>query len=107
MYQINDYRASGRTTQLLAICQEENAIFVYPSSFGRKVADVKGYSNVEVMSYDEVLKYGLPKNKKYVIDDLEKFAQHVISGGEMIGYSIEKPIPIAIEALINMKNLRS
>ena len=101
MYQINDYRASGRTTRLLSICQEEHAVLIYPSISGRKVADEKGFKNVAVISYNDAIKYGLPSNTKYVIDDLQFFAQTVISGGQMIGYSIEKPIPIAIEARLN------
>lgn len=98
MYQDINYRASGRTTRLLAYAREIKAVFIYPSRFARKIADSKGYIDVEVMSYDEVLKYGLPKDKPYVIDDIECFVSKVISGGKLAGYSGEKTIPDAIRA---------
>ena len=98
MYQDINYRASGRTTRLLAYAREIKAVFIYPSNFARKLADSKGYTDVEVMSYDEVLKYGLPKDKLYVIDDIEYFISKVISGGKLAGYSGEKTIPDALRA---------
>lgn len=100
MYQINDYRASGRTTRLLAICRNENAILVYPTSYGRKLADDKGYSDVEVMTYKEALEKGIPNSRKYVIDDLDLFAQAAIQSGIMIAYSTEKPLPTAIQMML-------
>ena len=96
MYQDINYRASGRTTRLLAYAREIKGVFIYPSNFGRKLADSKGYTDVEVMSYDEVLKYGLPKDKLYVIDDIECFISKIISGGKLAGYSGEKTIPDSI-----------
>ena len=98
MYQDINYRASGRTTRLLAYAREIKAVFICPSSFGRRLADIKGYTDVEVMSYKEVLEKGLPKDKPYVIDDIEQFIQHVISGGKLAGYSGEKTLPDAIKA---------
>lgn len=98
MYQDINYRASGRTTRLLAYAREINAVFIYPSKVGRRLADRKGYTDVEVMSYREVLEKGLPKDKPYVIDDIEYFIRHVISGGRLAGYSGEKTIPDAVRA---------
>lgn len=98
MYQDINYRASGRTTRLLAYAREIGAVFIYPSSFGRKLADIKGYTDVEVMSYKEVMEQGLPKDKPYVIDDIEWFIQYVIPGGKLAGYSGEKTIPDTIRA---------
>jgi hypothetical protein len=62
------------------------------------LADSKGYTDVEVMSYSEILEKGLPKDKPYVIDDIECFIQQIISGGKLAGYSGEKTIPDAIRA---------
>lgn len=98
MYQDINYRASGRTTRLLAYAREINGVFIYPTNFGRKLADIKGYTDVEVMSYREVLEKGLPKDKPYVIDDIECFIQQVVPGGKLAGYSGEKTIPDAIRA---------
>lgn len=99
MYQDIDYRASGRTTRLLAYAREIKAVFI-SSNCTRTLANLKGYTDVEIMSYDEVLKYGLPKDKSYVIDDIECFISRVISGGKLAGYSGEKTIPDAIRTLI-------
>lgn len=98
MYQINDYRCSGRTSRLLSICREEKAVFIsdYP-----EIAKIRGFSDIEVMSYGEALKNGLPKDKPYVIDDLDYFVTYAFSGGKMIGYSIQKPIPYEIETRLN------
>jgi len=93
MYQDINYRASGRTTRLLAYAREINGVFIYPSNFGRKLADSKGYTDVEVMSYDQAIANGLPKDKPYVIDDIESFVTHVITGGKLVGYSGIKDIP--------------
>lgn len=93
MYQDINYRASGRTTRLLAYAREINGVFIYPSIFGRWLADSKGYTDVEVMSYDQAITKGLPKDKPYVIDDIECFITHVIAGGRLAGYSGTKDIP--------------
>ena len=104
MYQDINYRASGRSTRLLAYAREEHAIYIYPSNFGRKFANSKGYDDVEVMSYSEVLKQGLPKDKPYVIDDISSFVRYVINGGELIGYTDEKDIPDIFKMYINLNN---
>ena len=100
MYQINDYRGTGRTTQLLALCREENAIFICYNSIRREELQRK-YTDIEIMTYLEVLKYGVPNNRKYVIDDMEHFVSYAISTGTMIGYSVEKPLPPQLQNLIS------
>lgn len=93
MYQDINYRASGRTTRLLAYAREINGVFIHPSIHGRELADGKGYTDVEVMSYDQAIANGLPKDKPYVIDDIECFITHIITGGKLAGYSGIKDIP--------------
>lgn len=100
MYQDINYRASGRTTRLLAYAREINGVFIYPSSIGRKLADSKGYTDVEVMTYDQAIANGLPENKPYVIDDIECFVTRIITGGRFAGYSGVKDIPDEIMAQI-------
>lgn len=90
MYKIIDTRGTGKTSRLMLIAKENDALFVCanPASMRQKAYSY-GITGIEFVSYDDVIEYAYP-DKKMVIDELDCFVNHALSGVKFIGYSISK-----------------
>ncbi len=87
MIRIIDGRGSGKTSQLMLLAKENNAVFVCsnPRAMEYK-AKAYGLDGIRFISYGEFSTI-LLHNEKYVIDELEHFIQTAF-GGEFIGYNL-------------------
>lgn len=93
MYRIIDDRGSGKTSRLMLIAKENNAIFVCsnPRAMETK-AKAYGIDGINFTSYDEFVHNYDPDITIYVVDELEKFIQYIFSssGPQLIGYTLSK-----------------
>lgn len=87
MIRIIDERNSKKTSRLMTIAKEQDAIFVCsnPTAMEYK-AQQYGLDGIRFVSYGEFSTI-LLHNEKYVIDELEHFIQTAF-GGEFIGYNL-------------------
>ena len=92
MYRIIDDRSTGKTSRLMLIAKENNAIFVCSNPDAmRYKAKAYGIDGIEFISYGTFLQdYKEYQNTKYVIDELEYFLKTVFfySTNELIGYTL-------------------
>ena len=90
MYKIIDTRGTGKTSRLMLIAKENDALFVCanPASMRQKAYSY-GITGIDFISYDDIIEYAY-RDKKLVIDELDCFVNHALSGVEFIGYSISK-----------------
>jgi hypothetical protein len=90
MYKIIDTRGTGKTSRLMLIAKENDALFVCanPASMRQKAYSY-GITGIEFVSYDDIINYAHPE-QKIVIDELDCFVNHIISGVQFIGYTVSK-----------------
>lgn len=94
MYRIIDDRASGKTSRLMLIAKENNALFACsnPRAMEAK-AHAYGIVGIEFISYFEYLNTIRGSEKRQVvIDELEMFLKYMIQfndgKSELIGYTL-------------------
>lgn len=94
MYRIVDDRASGKTSRLMLIAKENNALFVCsnPRAMEAK-AHAYGIVGIEFISYFEYLNTMRgSEERQVVIDELEMFLKYMIQfndgKSELIGYTL-------------------
>ena len=92
MYRIIDERGAGKTSRLMLIAKENNAIFVCSNPDAMRVkAKAYGIEGIEFKSYGDFIHDFDPDITTYVVDELETFIQQVFSfGPQLIGYTISK-----------------
>ena len=78
MYRIIDGRGTGKTSRLLTLAKDNNAILVCsnPRAMQYK-AKSYGIDGVETISYGEFLNEHQGSHKQYVIDEIEKFISRI------------------------------
>lgn len=91
MYRIIDDRGTGKTSRLMLIAKENNALFVCSNPDAmRYKAKAYGIDGIEFISYGEFFHdYRGQRNVKYVIDELENFLRSTMFySTELIGYTL-------------------
>lgn len=91
MYRIIDDRGTGKTSRLMLIAKENNALFVCSNPDAmRYKAKAYGIDGIEFISYGEFFHdYRGQRNIKYVIDELENFLRSTMFySTELIGYTL-------------------
>lgn len=89
MIRIIDDRCSGKTSRLMLLAKEHNAIFVCanPNAMRYK-AEQYGLSGIEFVSYNDFVRNVYDGN--YVVDELEGFLKAIMGNNILIGYTISK-----------------
>ena len=89
MYRIIDGRGTGKTSRLLTLAKDNNAILVCsnPRAMQYK-AKSYGIDGVETISYGEFLNEHQDSHKQYVIDEIEKFMGMVYGEQTILGYTL-------------------
>lgn len=92
MYRIINGQGTGKTSRLMLIAKENNAIFVCanPRSMEQK-AYAYGIVGITFMSYSEF--FTSRRNDyegNYVIDEVETFIKLLAPNGKFIGYTISE-----------------
>ena len=92
MYRIIDDRGTGKTSRLMLIAKENNAVFVCNNPEAMKVkANAYGIEGIKFMSYSDFTRSFDPEITNYVVDELEPFVKSVFSAGpELIGYTLSQ-----------------
>ena len=91
MYRIIDDRGTGKTSRLMLIAKENNALFVCSNPDAmRYKARAYGIDGIEFISYGEFFHdYRGQRNVKYVIDELENFLRSTMFySTELVGYTL-------------------
>lgn len=91
MYRIIDDRGTGKTSRLMLIAKENNALFVCSNPDAmRYKAKAYGIDGIEFISYGEFFhNYRGQRNVKYVIDELENFLRSTMFySTELVGYTL-------------------
>lgn len=87
MYRIIDSRGSGKTSRLMLLAKEQDAVLACSNPYAmQQKALAYGISGIEFISYEDLI------NKKYygsniMIDELENFVKYQLSG-KLVGYTI-------------------
>jgi hypothetical protein len=92
MYRIIDGRATGKTSRLLLLAKENDAIIICmnPEDMKRKAYEY-GITGLEFVSYTEAVQgnYLRKMYQNLLIDELELFVQYVLRGtNKLIGYTL-------------------
>ena len=92
MYRIIDERSSGKTSRLMLIAKEQDAIFVCNNPNAMKIkAEAYGIDGIKFISYIDFIHNYDPDITRYVVDELEIFVQYIFaSGPQLIGYTLSK-----------------
>lgn len=95
MYRIIDGRGMGKTSRLMLIAKDNNAVFVCSNTRAMETkAHVYGLTGILFMSYHEFNKVIREKgylDRNVVIDDLEDYINYTISPTfKFVGYSINE-----------------
>lgn len=89
MYRIIDGRGTGKTSRLLLIAKENNAVVACENPAAmREKAHAYGLTCIDFISYYDLLVNGNSYNQ-VVIDEIEYFVRFVITNtGTLIGYTL-------------------
>ena len=92
MYRIIDEKNTGKTSRLMLIAKENNAIFVCSSPEAMQVkAKAYGIEDIKFKSYADFIRDYDPEIKTYVVDELEPFINEIFtSGPKLIGYTLSR-----------------
>lgn len=91
MYRIIDDRGTSKTSRLMLIAKENNALFVCSNPDAmRYKAKAYGIDGIKFISYGEFFHdYRGQRNVKYVIDELENFLRSTMFySTELVGYTL-------------------
>lgn len=87
MYRIIGPRRSGKTTELIHLAAEEDAIIVCGNvNYIKMMARDLGCDNLKVISYSQFFQSEKYPNSKFVIDELEGLL--IYFHGPVLGYSL-------------------
>lgn len=87
MYRIIEGRGTGKTSRLMLIAKETNAIFVCSNPPAmREKAKYYGIDGIQFVSYHDFVTNIYEGN--YVVDELEGFLQAIMGKNNLLGYSI-------------------
>lgn len=92
MYRIIDGRGTGKTSRLMLIAKDNDAIFVCgnPRAMEQK-AHAYGITGITFMSYaDFIMSRPGSRDQKYVVDELEGFIRTTHINSEFIGYTLSE-----------------
>lgn len=92
MYKIIDDRATGKTSRLMLLAKEKNAIIVCPNPEAMRNKSYQyGIIGIDFISYGEYYNNMLNKYKHtpILIDELENFVSYITSEN-LIGYTLSK-----------------
>lgn len=90
MYRIIDDRGTGKTSRLMLIAKENNAVFVCNNPHAMEAkARAYGIDGITFISYSNFIHDYDPDIQSYVVDELEIFVQTIFSSGpQLIGYTL-------------------
>ena len=89
MYRIIEGRGTGKTSRLMLIAKEQNAIFVCSNPHAMEYkAKAYGLTGIQFVSYHDFVTNIY--DGKYVIDELEDFLNAIMGNNELIGYSLSQ-----------------
>ena len=88
MIRIIDGRGSGKTSRLLLLAKENNAVLVCSNPRAMKYkAEKYGINDIEFISYKEFYDGQTEDDKLYIIDELENYVMNTC-GYNIIAYSL-------------------
>ena len=90
MFRIIDNRGTGKTSKLMQIAKDNNAVFVCSNPYSME-QKAKSYNidGINFISYNDFIHDFNPDIDQYVVDELEIFLKHIFTiGPELIGYTI-------------------
>ena len=90
MYRIIDTRGTGKTSRLMLIAKENNAVFACKNPVSmRERAHSYGITGITFISYQDLMDYPtMVAEEKLVIDDLEGFARYLFPS--TIGFTLSE-----------------
>lgn len=87
MYRIIEGRNTGKTSRLMLLAKENNAIFVCANPPAmRYKAEQYGLSGIEFVSYHDFVTNMYEGN--YVVDELEGFLRAIMGENNLVGYTL-------------------
>ena len=87
MYRIIEGRGTGKTSRLMLLAKENNAIFVCSNPPAmREKAKYYGINGIEFVSYHDFVTNVYDGN--YVVDEMEGFLNTIMGTNSLIGYTI-------------------
>lgn len=89
MHRIIDGKGTGKTSKLLLLAKENNAVLVCsnPRAMEYK-AKQYGLNDIHMISYGEFLNNYRGSKTQYVIDEIENFLDIVYGANKVIGYTL-------------------
>ncbi len=90
MYRIIDNRSSGKTSRLMLIAKENDALFICSNPYAmEQKALAYGIVGLKFIDYANAVCY-YEENKKLnaVVDDIEAFAKIFLAHHNLIGYTL-------------------
>lgn len=91
MYRIIDSRGSGKTSRLMLIAKENNAVFVCSNPWAMQTkAHAYGITGVDFVSYQEFVNHQDVPERNYVVDEMEQLVKYLVNtpDAKMIGYTL-------------------
>ena len=87
MYRIIEGRNTGKTSRLMLLAKENNAIFVCGNPFAMKCkAESYGLTGITFVSYHDFVTNMYDDN--YVVDEMEEFLKTIMGDNKLIGYTL-------------------
>lgn len=87
MYRIIDKRGTGKTSRLMLLAKEENAIIACSNPNAMKIkAEGYGIIGLNFISYYDYINGNYPKGSKVVVDELDCFVKSL--GHNLSGYTL-------------------
>lgn len=89
MIRIIDGRGTGKTSRLMLLAKEHNALFVCENPDAMQVkAEAYGITGLQFVSYYDYLRFQYETDKEnIVIDELEVLLKHMLNG-HLVGYTL-------------------
>lgn len=89
MYRIIDGQSTGKTSRLMLLAKEHNALFICDNPDAMRVkADAYGITGLQFISYYDYIKHNYDTDKEnIVIDELEVLLKHMLNG-HLVGYTL-------------------
>lgn len=89
MIRIIDGRGTGKTSRLMLLAKENDALFVCNDPHSMEVkAHAYGITDIQFVSYYDYLRFNYnSKHKNVVIDELEAFLKCILNG-HLVGYTL-------------------
>ena len=90
MIRIIDGRGTGKTSRLMLLAKEYNALFICANPRGmEEKARAYGIEGIQFVSYEDFLRLNYDSEaEQVVIDEMEQFVNYVLGNLKMVGYSL-------------------